>query len=65
MGFLLLNDEPVTGPEADLLGAGQAARRLAALLHDCRELGARITSGSSVLFEHIDAACAEIRQRRS
>ncbi|MFE5035582.1 P-loop NTPase fold protein [Streptomyces sp. NPDC056683] len=30
-----------------------------------RELGARITSGSSVLFEHIDAACAEIRQRRS
>ncbi|MGW1624463.1 P-loop NTPase fold protein [Streptomyces sp. NPDC002172] len=30
-----------------------------------RELGARITSGSSVLFEHIDAACAEIRQHRS
>ncbi|MGA5562293.1 P-loop NTPase fold protein [Streptomyces platensis] len=30
--FALLNDEPVAGPGADLLGAGRAARRLAGLL---------------------------------
>ncbi|WP_406440026.1 P-loop NTPase fold protein [Streptomyces sp. NBC_00631] len=36
MEFSLLNDEPVTGPSADLLGAGQAARQLARLLHDSR-----------------------------
>ncbi|MCH5672955.1 P-loop NTPase fold protein [Streptomyces gilvus] len=30
-----------------------------------RELGARITSDGNELFQHIDSACAEIRQRRS
>jgi predicted KAP-like P-loop ATPase len=36
MDFSLLNDEPVTAPEADLLGTGRAARELAKLLHDSR-----------------------------
>lgn len=36
MEFSLLNDEPVTEPDADLLGAGRAARELARLLHDSR-----------------------------
>ncbi|MDX3456915.1 P-loop NTPase fold protein [Streptomyces sp. ME02-8801-2C] len=36
MKFSLLNDEPVTQPEADLLGTGRAARELARLLHDSR-----------------------------
>lgn len=37
MGFSLLNDEPVSGPETDLLGAGTAARTLADLLDSSRE----------------------------
>lgn len=36
MEFSLLNDEPVAEPDADLLGAGRAARELARLLHDSR-----------------------------
>ncbi|MGW2520772.1 KAP family P-loop NTPase fold protein [Streptomyces sp. NPDC001617] len=36
MEFSLLNDEPVTGPDADLLGTGRAARELAKLVHDSR-----------------------------
>ncbi|MFF4351608.1 P-loop NTPase fold protein [Streptomyces sp. NPDC001530] len=36
MEFSLLNDEPVAGPEDDLLGTGRAARELARLLHDSR-----------------------------
>ncbi|MGW0577632.1 KAP family P-loop NTPase fold protein, partial [Streptomyces sp. NPDC002920] len=36
MEFSLLNDEPVTAPEADLLGTGRAARELAALVHASR-----------------------------
>lgn len=36
MDFSLLNDEPVTDAEADLLGTGRAARELARLLHDSR-----------------------------
>ncbi|MEV6564131.1 P-loop NTPase fold protein [Streptomyces kronopolitis] len=35
--FALLNDEPVTDPAADLLGAGRAARQLAGLLVASRE----------------------------
>ena len=31
----------------------------------CRELGAYIAGNGTALFEYIDAACAEIRQRRS
>ncbi|MCX4905801.1 P-loop NTPase fold protein [Streptomyces sp. NBC_00878] len=36
MDFSLLNDEPVTDPEVDVLGTGRAARELAKLLHDSR-----------------------------
>lgn len=36
MEFSLLNDEPVTALDADLLGAGRAAHQLAKLLHDSR-----------------------------
>ncbi|WP_427920269.1 P-loop NTPase fold protein [Streptomyces sp. cg40] len=36
MEFSLLSDEPVSAPEADLLGTGRAARQLAALVHDSR-----------------------------
>ncbi|MER5880498.1 P-loop NTPase fold protein [Streptomyces sp. NPDC001910] len=36
MEFSLLNDEPVSGPGDDLLGAGRAARELARLLHGSR-----------------------------
>jgi CheY-like chemotaxis protein len=36
MDFALLNDEPVTDEESDLLGTGRAARELAKLMHDSR-----------------------------
>ncbi|MER7925204.1 P-loop NTPase fold protein [Streptomyces sp. NPDC096057] len=36
MKFSLLSDEPVSAAEGDLLGAGTAARQLAALIHDSR-----------------------------
>ena len=36
MEFSLLSDEPVTGPDLDLLGTGRAARELAKLVHDSR-----------------------------
>ncbi|QDN93506.1 response regulator [Streptomyces sp. RLB3-17] len=36
MEFSLLNDEPVSEPDGDLLGVGRAAGELARLLHDSR-----------------------------
>lgn len=67
MEFSLLNDEPVTGPDADLLGTGEAARKLAGLLHDSRAatpftlaVDAGWGMGKSSLMRLIEA---ELRQR--
>lgn len=66
MEFSLLNDEPVTGPEADLLGTGRAAGELAKLLHDSRRqtpftlaVDAGWGMGKSSLMRLVDA---ELRQ---
>lgn len=66
MAFSLLNDEPVTGADADLLGTGRAARELARLLHDSRAatpftlaVDAGWGMGKSSLMRLIDA---ELRQ---
>ena len=68
MEFSLLNDEPVTEPDADLLGAGRAARELARLLHDSRTstpftlaVDAGWGMGKSSLMRLVEA---ELRQRK-
>ncbi|MGW1713078.1 P-loop NTPase fold protein [Streptomyces sp. NPDC002156] len=68
MRFSLLNDEPVTVPEGDLLGAGRAARELARLLHDSRTatpftlaVDAGWGMGKSSLMRLVEA---ELRQRQ-
>ncbi|MET9407330.1 P-loop NTPase fold protein [Streptomyces sp. NPDC002935] len=67
MEFSLLNDEPVSGPGDDLLGAGRAARELARLLHDSRAatpltlaVDAGWGMGKSSLMRLVDA---ELRTR--
>ncbi|UIX31150.1 KAP family P-loop NTPase fold protein [Streptomyces sp. GQFP] len=68
MRLSLLNDEPVTVPEDDLLGAGRAARELARLLHDSRTatpftlaVDAGWGMGKSSLMRLVEA---ELRQRQ-
>ncbi|MFG2310783.1 P-loop NTPase fold protein [Streptomyces sp. NPDC048566] len=68
MDFSLLNDEPVTGPQDDLLGAGRAARELARLVHDSRAaspftlaVDAGWGMGKSSLMRLVDA---ELRARQ-
>ncbi|MET7739816.1 P-loop NTPase fold protein [Streptomyces sp. NPDC005385] len=68
MEFSLLNDEPVTGPGDDLLGAGRAARELARLLHGSRAatpftlaVDAGWGMGKSSLMRLVDA---ELRARQ-
>jgi CheY-like chemotaxis protein len=68
MEFSLLNDEPVTAPEADLLSTGRAARELAKLLHDSRTatpftlaVDAGWGMGKSSLMRLVET---ELRQRR-
>ncbi|WP_369036071.1 P-loop NTPase fold protein [Streptomyces adonidis] len=68
MRFSLLNDEPVTVSESDLLGAGRAARELARLLHDSRTatpftlaVDAGWGMGKSSLMRLVEA---ELRQRQ-
>ncbi|MDT0612947.1 P-loop NTPase fold protein [Streptomyces lancefieldiae] len=68
MDFSLLNDEPVADAEADLLGAGRAARELARLLHDSRTatpftlaVDAGWGMGKSTLMRLVEA---ELRKRQ-
>ncbi|WP_030901734.1 P-loop NTPase fold protein [Streptomyces sp. NRRL S-474] len=68
MDFALLNDEPVTALEADLLGTARAARELAGLLHTSRTatpftlaVDAGWGMGKSSLMRLVEA---ELRQHR-